>query len=125
MFAYYGFQKLNKFDTGIIISDLSDHFPVFYIRYLQTKPKKPEPIKINKIDDSSKDAFTSLINSYSWNNVIQDNNPETALNPWMSEALLVSRKNKEKLFSKKVKKPNVSNIIRFKDYNKVYTSLVF
>jgi hypothetical protein len=143
----------DTFDTGIIISDLSDHFPVFYIRYLQTKPKKPEPIKINKIDDSSKDAFTSLLNSYSWNNVIQDNNPETAfdsffntinscfdlafpekvvnqsknkkpLNPWMSEALLVSRKNKEKLFSKKVKKPNVSNIIKFKDYNKVYTSLV-
>ena len=119
----------DTFDTGIIISDLSDHFPVFYIRYLQTKPKKPEPIKINKIDDSSKDAFTSLLNSYSWNNVIQDNNPETAfdsffntinscfdlafpekvvnqsknkkpLNPWMSEALLVSRKNKEKLSEK-------------------------
>ena len=74
----------DTFYTGIIISDLSDNFLVLYIRYLQTKPIKSDSIKINKIDDSSKDAFTSLLNNYSWNNVIQDNNPETTFDSFFN-----------------------------------------
>ena len=41
-------------------------------------------------------------------------------NPWMTTGLKVSQKRKEKLFTKKTKLPNVQNIEKFKNYNKVY-----
>ena len=40
-------------------------------------------------------------------------------NPWMTEALIVSRKNKAKLFNKKLRKPSLITINKFKEYNVV------
>ena len=41
----------------------------------------------------------------------------------MTKALLVSRKTKEKLYSKKIRSPTFTNERTFRDYNKIYTSL--
>ena len=40
----------------------------------------------------------------------------------MTPGLLVSCKTKQKLFSKKPKKPTVSNIATFKAYNNIYNT---
>ena len=41
----------------------------------------------------------------------------------MSSGLLVSRKIKEKLFCKKLKNPTKQNVDKFKEYNRIYTTL--
>ena len=44
--------------------------------------------------------------------------------PWMSEALIIPRKRKAKLFNKKLRKPCQETKSRFKECNAVYTRLV-
>ena len=46
------------------------------------------------------------------------------LNPWMSSALLVSRKRKDKLAKIKTRNPSLINVNKFKSYNSVYRSLI-
>jgi len=144
----------DSFDAGIIISDISDHFPVFYIQHLKetTKPAN-DFIKTRKFDENSKHNFKENLNMHPWDNIINNNDPVSAfsdffetinhyydssfpekiikasnknkpLNPWMSQALLVSRKQKEKLFTKKIRKPCPENVSKFKEYNATYTHLV-
>ena len=145
----------DSFDTGIILSDISDHFPVFYIRYLKEQPKSKntQTIKIRKMDENSKIKFKNLLDNTNWENIVNNYEPASAfdnffdkinncfesafpernfkpsnknkpLNPWMTSALLTSRKYKEKLFAKKVRKPCTENKEKFKQYNKLYTSLI-
>ena len=42
----------------------------------------------------------------------------------MSEALIISRKNKNRFFNKKLSEPCSETKMRFKEYNTVYTRLV-
>ena len=42
----------------------------------------------------------------------------------MTQAIFESRKRKQKLFKKKIKKPSHENIQNFKEYNSIYTKLV-
>ena len=44
--------------------------------------------------------------------------------PWMTQAIFESRKRKQKLFKKKIKKPSHENIQNLKEYNSIYTKLV-
>ena len=144
----------DNFDSGIIISDISDHFPIFYIRHYKDRtPKDTQELKIRKYDDASVLKFKQLLENSDWNSILNNNDPESAFhcffdkidnyfeisfpektintmfkrkpfNPWMTEALIVSRKNKAKLFNKKLRKPNLITINKFKEYNAVYTRLV-
>jgi hypothetical protein len=143
----------SNYDVGIILSDLSDHFPVFYIQHLKDTKEKAEPIKIRKMDELSKQKFSSLLENHNWDNVLNNpdpvssfdnffeyvNNcyeisfPEKLINPsnknkinspWMTQGLLESRKHKQKLFSKKLRKPSPINIQQFKEYNSMYTNLI-
>ena len=144
----------DNFDTGIIISDISDHFPVFYVRHFNnTKRVNTIPIRIRKIDDESKQKFSLLIENKDWANTLNDFDPESAFSdffsfinksydecfperivkprsidklksPWMTPGLFVSRKVKMKLFSKKLRKPSPENLKRFKEYNNTYTKII-
>ena len=63
----------DNFDTGIIISDISDHFPVFYVRHFNnTKRVNTIPIRIRKIDEESKQKFSLLIKNKDWANTLKD-----------------------------------------------------
>ena len=48
---------------------------------------------------------------------------KTSHSPWMTMGLRVSQKRKEKLFSKKIKKPTDTNKLHFKNYNTIYNKL--
>ena len=106
------------------------------------------PDKITrKINSTTIPAFCKLLKSASWANVINEPDPKTAFsnyfqtmdsvrdlafpeinvktkaikfrhNPWMSKGLMISKKRKEILFSKKVKCPSDINVRQFKLYNK-------
>ena len=145
-------KKCNSYNTGIIINSLSDHFPVFHIEDVK-QPKNIIPDKLTrKINAETIPAFCDMLKSTKWTSVIGEQKPELAFqnffqifneirdvsfpeikvkqkpqnfvhSPWMTKGLMISQKRKEKLFSKKVKKPTDNNKEMFKIYNKVYNKL--
>ena len=133
----------SSYYSGILISSLSDHFPVFYFE--EGKHQKFDlPDRITrKINFKNIPSFCKLLKSTSWSNVINEQNPKVAFqnffeifysardfsfpevrikskpsnlrhNPWMSQGLRKSQKRKEKLFAKKVKFPTIDNTEKFK-----------
>ena len=142
----------NVYKSGIIINSLSDHFPVFYIEEGRHKRFELPDKLTRKINSKTIPAFCDLLKSASWRNVTNENNPETSFDnffetlnsirdlsfpeikvksrqikfkhsPWMTNGLKISQKQKEKLFSKKIKCPNELNLQKFKIYNKLYNKL--
>ena len=117
------------------------------------KPSKKEKIQIRKFGPRNKTLFKDKLGEKDWSNVINDNNPRTAfktfsdtincdfeecfpllnvtprkdlnpINKFMTKALLVSRKNRNKLAAKKLKNPSQENISKYKIYNSKYRSLI-
>ena len=124
-----------RYDANVIITDISDHFPLLYIRHLEGKKNdKPFLVKKRMINDKSKQKFLRLLEIQPWDNILNDFNPVSAFDnlfsyidtcfeesfpekqclcspknkqyvPWMTSGLLTSRKRKLKLFHKKLKIP--------------------
>ena len=145
--------KDDNYDTGIITSDISDHFPIFYIKHFQDIiEEKNSTIKRN-INEYSMLAFKNLLENHNWSNILENDCPEMAFenffqiidnyfeksfpelvskaqkkrikhNPWMSNSILISRKKKERLFRIKLKKPSQENRLKFKEFNQIYTKTV-
>ena len=146
-------KKADSYDSGIIISSLSDHLPVFYIKYSHVNRASPKEFKSRKINSKTIPEFENLLQSTDWTNVTTENRPKEAfqsffdalgncvdrafpetivktnqklnpINPWMTNALMTSRKSKEKLGSKKIRNPTTENISAFKNFNRIYNKLV-
>ena len=140
------------YNSGIIISSLSDHFPVFYFE--EGKHQKIEIAeKISrKINSKTIPAFCNILKSAKWQSITNEANPAIAFenffeifnsardiafpvikikpkpikfkhSPWMTPGLKISQKTKEKLFTKKLKRPSEQNLLKFRDYNKMYNKL--
>ena len=124
-------SKSAKFG-GILLSDISDHYPVFVIDYLKCVGSKCE--EIIKCDTSSKniDNLCSYLKNVSWSPILDDSDPisategffkivEDATNtcfppktvkhrkkhpknilPWFSAGLARCSKKKNQLFKKKI-----------------------
>ena len=144
----------NKYDVGIIISDLSDHFPVFYTRSInENLVAPPELPKTRRINDNTKEIFNNLLQNYDWTHVLNNFDPASSFDdffriidfcynkafpemavrppkrnkansPWMTQGILKSRSVKLKLLSKKLRNPSCNNIEKFKAYNSIYTKLI-
>ena len=109
--------------------------------------------KVREFSDDNKTEFRSLLDNVNWNELFYEDNPERAFNvfesnidecyeksfpyiekkftkqnsprePWMTTAILESRKTRNKLAAKKSKNPTEENINRFKSFNKEYRSLI-
>lgn len=144
--------KQNFFDSGLIYSCLSDHLPVFNISEAESIATKPQYKQVRKINQQTKTIFNNNLREMNWDEVIYQTVPESAFElfesklkncyeecfplvtvkinnnksdsePWITKAILISRKTKNKLAAKKIKKPSVDNTNKFKDYNKLYRSV--
>jgi len=145
--------KHDSFDSGIIYSAISDHLAIFHIRPMQLKTSKlKDAVYMRKINARNTDRFKDSLSNTDWTPIYnetpsrafdefykilddrfeehfpevpckkrKDLNPQ---NPFMTAALLVSRKNKNKLAAKKNKSPTEENIKKYKDFNRVYRSLL-
>ena len=143
----------NFYDTSIIVSHISDHLPVFYLRHFHDKSNQSQPLKKSRlINGQNTERFLNKLNTESWDNVMLNNDPVSSFSnffntvdkcfedsypekivhihkkskkgaPWMTKGLLVSRKNKQKLYKKKLKNSTPQNILNFKEYNRVYTRM--
>ena len=144
----------NNYDVGIIISDLSDHFPVFYTRSMHDNILDPPELStIRRINDNTKEIFNNLLQNYDWTHVLNNFNPASSFDdffqvidfcynqafpemvvrpakrnkpnsPWMTKGILKSRNVKLKLLSKKLRNPTQNNIEKYKAFNSIYTKLI-
>lgn len=140
-------------DSGVLLTAISDHCPTFYIKtFIMCNQKVPPPQKTRKINPDTIKVFKQLLQNHKWENVLNENRPSNAfcnyfetinklsndafpevkkfisrkhtpINPWMTKALLISRKYKNKLAAKKIKFPSDANIEAYKQYNKIYNKL--
>ena len=145
--------KHDSFDSGIIYSAISDHLAIFHIRPMQLKTSKSkDTVHMRKINARNTDRFKDSLSNTDWTRIYNET-PSSAFNefykilddrfeehfpevpckirkdlnpqnPFMTGALLVSRKNKNKLAAKKNKSPTEENINKYKDFNRVYRSLL-
>ena len=105
------------------------------------------------MNDKTIQNFQQLLSSTSWDEVLSENRPEHAykyffdkidinvnvafpeiykkpsnknmpINPWITSALLVSRKTKLKLASIRLNKPTIQNINKYKIYNYIYNKTI-
>ena len=142
----------DTYDSGIIPSDISDNFSVLYIRHFKDKSAKVNPVKTFRKFAPSISMFKTMLENENWD-ILLNTDQETSFkvffkttencfkylfpenktisankskpySPWMSEALIISRKNKNRFFIKKLSKPCPETKMRFKEYNKVYIRLV-
>ena len=131
--------RFDHYEAGILLSFVSDHLPIFYVRQTPIKGPLPKVIQKRKINSVTVPAFKSLLESVPWNSVNEENRPKQAfgsffeklevcgdmvfpimnvkiskrvcpLNPWMTPGLLKSRRHKEKLAIKKLRCPTQANI---------------
>lgn len=145
-------SKQNYFDSGLIYSCLADHLPVFNISAAEFKRREPQFKQLRKINQQNRDAFNNKLAEMNWDTVFDQTSPEAAFysfdskikdcyeecfpfttvkitdkqkqsEPWITKAILISRKNKNKLAAKKVNKPSVENTTKFKEFNKLYRAV--
>ena len=120
-------SKLHNF--GIILTYLSDHYPVFYIEQTRLPKPRPKPFQTRKITSETQSSLNTLLKNTSFKNIIDQNDPLLAFSeffnfcnsatevsfpeitvypnksrlchaPWMSPGLIISSQTKQKFFNK-------------------------
>ena len=77
-------ETLKKYETGILLSSLSDHFPVFYVRDLSEQIRQePINIKFRKINAVTMQKFENLLKGLTWEDVISEKDPKKAFEFFM------------------------------------------
>ena len=142
----------SPYKSGIIITDLADHFGIFTMPTKVCKKTRHTTNDIRVISDINVAAFNSYLQNTNFTDVIQSDCANSAYNifldkyklafnqafpmktirgkkhevqhePWITEAFLTSQRQKNKLFKKKLSNPSEQNITNYKTYNTVYNKL--
>ena len=98
------FIKISKFITGIIKSDITDHFPIFLISNKINLDTHSENKRF--IDEKSTSKFKSLVSKVNWNGVNQIYSPNEAYNSFILKKLIVYEEAFHKVKTK-IKKKNL------------------
>ena len=143
----------DNFDTSIIISDISDHFPILTILPDKKKISKSPFIEIRNFSEEKLQLFKEDFFMIDWNELYEENDAQTAYDyfhekfdysfnkhfplkkvkfnknfhakePFMTRGLLKSRLKKLKLVDDKIREPTDENINRYKEYRNVYNKLI-
>ena len=65
----------NKFETCIITTRISDHFPIVFFRDTPKNESKPKFITKQDFSDQNVNKFSNLIKNIKWQNVTQELDP--------------------------------------------------
>ena len=143
----------DNFDTSIIISDISDHFPILTILPDKKKISNSPFIEIRNFCEEKLQLFKEEFFQIDWSQVYQENDAQIAYDyfhekfdytfnkhfplkrvkfnknfhakqPFMTKGLLKSRIKKLKLVDDKIRQPTHENINRYKEYRNVYNKLI-
>ena len=73
----------SKLTNGLLINDISDHFPVLTICHYNeklTRCKRPQYILKRQLNDESINAFKTKLGNNSWDTVLNSSNVNVAYN---------------------------------------------
>ena len=143
----------NLYESGVIISDISDHFPVFTIIPSNTKNKQAKHAFSRSFSHANVEKFREKLANTDWAMVTSKNDVNECytifwekfsnhyndcfqlkkskfnknihrINSYMTQELLNSRKEKLALHKKALQAPTPENIQRYKQYRNEYNNLV-
>ena len=144
-------QLLQSHKQGILYTDITDHLPIFHIVNFIEASASPYYIKKRQVNTQTIDRFKSILNSSNWNyvtstedtqepytrfhGIIQDaynsafpvkeiRVKQKLKHPWVSPALQISIKFKNKLYLRYRKQPIARNETRDKNYKNKLTHLL-
>ena len=139
--------------TGILKTDVSDHFPIFTISMKHGLDSSDKKVATKKriINADSIQEFRDILSEVDWGNLYLISNPsdayeyflkvfsgiydlafplktisvkrKTMQNQWMTKALLKSSKRKQKLYEKFLKKRTLQNESIYKGHKSLFESL--
>ena len=139
--------------TGILKTDISDHFPIFTISVKHRLDSSDKKVAIRKriINAESIQEFRDILSEVDWGNLYSISTPndaneyflkafsgiydlafhlktfsvkrKTLQNLWMTKGLLKSSKQKQKLYEKFMKKRSPRNENIYKAYKSLFESL--
>ena len=129
--------------TGILYTDISDHFPVFHIDYSVSEPLVSKSFKKRIYSMENMEHFSSKMREMNWTCVLQNNDVQNAYNmfynefsdvyntcfpmktfkqgyrtrkPWLSEGMKKSIKTKNKLYKQYKKTGSIEHESVYKQY---------
>ena len=140
--------------SGILISDISDHLPVFTIIPTEIQHKsKPEIILKRKIDDKSMEKLKQCLKEENWNLVYESENANQSYNefvnivmsnfnkccpereveiqtnnknskPWFTKGLKNACRKKNHLYKESIKSKSTTDEIKYKMYKNKLTTII-
>ena len=139
-------------NSGIIITDVADHFGTFHISNIKNNNKSRSTNKGRLFSENNINKFKETLHQIDFQHVLAIMCPNEAYNefyrlykiafetsfpfrvfrnnntfikrePWFTKGLLISSKRKSKLYSRKLHKPTERNINEFKQYNNMFNKL--
>ena len=142
-----------KFKTGIVKSDISDHFPIFFVAGydIHIKETKERFIFRRYLSDISVEKFKCKLCNVSWDSITNSSDtnkayenfieifsslydrcfpkkkiklkPQKYNNPWITKGIKKSSKRKQKLYEKFLKNRNEKNEKLYKSYKSLPESV--
>ena len=142
-----------NYSTGIVKTDITDHFPTFYISETEVnKTNETTYIFKRKITDDSLSQFkNALATNVDWDNILIYTDPNTAYNeflrlfllqyntffpkekiqikskniasPWITKGIIKSSKRKQKLYEKFLKRKTHLNENNYKNYKRLFETI--
>ena len=139
--------------SGVVMSDISDHFPVFLELPVQKTKNKTKFETSRKFSRHCLENFHENLSLFEWNDVQASNDVDVAygnfwnsfktlydlifppikkkfnknfhkINAYMTQGLLISRRSKISLLKKSVNEPSESNIQNYKNFRNIYTKVL-
>ena len=131
--------------SGILYSDITDHFPVFYIDYGCETSCQHRPIMRRNFSQQNCEHFSATLQNYDWISIMNATDPQEAYTlfhnefsniynasfpirkikpgyknrkPWLTEGLKKSIKTKNKLYLKQLKSKDPEHVTHYKDYKR-------
>ena len=145
------YKHENKYLTGILTTDISDHYIIFHIAPSQFSQQKDHHLLIRLINSSNLEKYTTAIQNHDWSLVNHHNLCQTAFSyfsetlkgifhdafpvikvkqryrnrlPWLTQGLKNAIKHKNKLYKISMKYDTSFNKITYTQYKNKLTTIL-
>lgn len=146
-------NTLNVNKSGIIMTDISDHFPIFAIADLSVNLKITEKVNFRLMKKQNHIIFQTKLKEVNFDDVLNCTDVNTGYDlfnekimhiynesfpfvnksikyrfnnkkPWLTEGILTSIKQKNKLYIKSIKHPTIMKINEYKAFKRILRQVI-
>lgn len=143
----------NCYDTSVIISDISDHFPICHIISDKQKDIRPKYVEVQNFNENNIFAFKEALSNVNWDSVLNHDETQDSYDefyqtfnglycqhfpitnvkfnknkhkkePFMTKGILKSRQTKLKLIESKIRFPTAENKEKYRKYRNCYNKII-